>query len=180
MIVSEVQERERLRRLRNRKLKRLLEEILVTAILLVLLFTELIGVTCARGSDMYPAVRDGDLLFYFRHGRWRMGDAVVYETDGQLRQGRIEGVCGTAIDIAEDGQLTFDGVKQPADGSRGLFYRTVLREGDLSQYPLVPAEKQFFLLGDQREDAADSRCFGLVEEREIRGILFAVIRRRAI
>ncbi|MBQ1396340.1 MAG: signal peptidase I [Eubacterium sp.] len=180
MIGSGEQERERLRKLRNRKGKRLLEEILVTAVLLVLLFTQLIGAACVSGSDMYPTVRDGDLILYFRHGKWRMGDAVVYEADGALRQGRIEGVCGTAIDLAADGQLTFDGVQQPADGRRGLYYQTVLREGDLPQYPLVPAEKQYFLLGDQRETAADSRCFGLIDEAGIKGIVFAVIRRRAI
>ncbi len=180
MTETELREWERLRHIRDRKLGRLLGEILMITIFLTLFFTRIVGVTCAAGNDMYPAVRDGDLLFYFRLGHWKTGDAVVYETEEGLRVGRIEGVSGTCIEAAADGQLTFDGVCRPADGQRGLYYRTTVREGDLPQYPLTPGEKQFFLLGDQREVAEDSRRFGLVEEPEIRGILFIVIRRRAI
>ena len=57
-----------------------------------------------------------------------------------------------------------------------IFYDT-LRDGDHLDYPVILGDGQYFVLGDFRIGAEDSRYFGPVEKSEILGKVLILLRR---
>ena len=58
------------------------------ALTLWIVFTFVFGIRIADGNDMAPAIREGDLLVYYRCGNFANRDSVVCETPaGDLKAG---------------------------------------------------------------------------------------------
>ena len=55
-----------------------------------------------------------------------------------------------------------------------LFCTGIYRTGD-TVYPLTLKGGEYFILGDQRENAKDSRYFGAVKGKEIKGRVITVL-----
>ncbi len=140
-------------------------------------FTFLFGVWICDSRDMYPAVREGDLVVYCRKISLARQDAVVYENDGEVRIGRIAATTGEVLGKTGDGKLTIDGRIQPVQPRQGIYGETRVTRRFTEN--AIPSGK-FFLLGDAREEATDSRKEGLIPENHIRGKVFMLWRRRGI
>lgn len=144
----------------------------------VMTFTFIFGAAAAPTNDMFPAVHEGDVIIYFRPGRLVNTDVVVYELqDGSLQIGRIEGTGGETVGKTESGLLTINGNIQPVQKRSGLFDETYA--GDRDIYGEIK-DGEFLILGDSRETASDSRKFGLLERKAIKGKVFTIIRRRPL
>ena len=142
------------------------------------LFTFVFGVTRARTLDMYPAVNAGDFIFYYRLGDVMNTDVVLYKTGGETKLGRVEATAGSKLSTTEDGRLTIDGNFQPVQPESGMYYETYLRDG-----LTVPAEVeggQYLVLGDNRANAQDSRDYGLIDKKDIKGKVLVILRRRPL
>lgn len=142
-----------------------------------IVFTFVFGIWIADGNDMAPAIREGDLVVYYRCGNFTNRDSVVYEADGNVYLGRIAGCEGAVIGKTEDYRLTVDGRIQPVQPGMGIYSETPA--GDLKERITVEPGR-FFILGDCREESTDSRCFGTVGKDQIRGKVFLLWRRRNI
>lgn len=142
-----------------------------------IIFTFVFGIWIADGNDMAPAIREGDLVVYYRCGNFTNRDSVVYEADGKVYLGRIAGCEGAVIGKTEDHRLTVDGRIQPVQPGMGIYSETPA--GDLKERITVEPGR-FFILGDCREESTDSRCFGTVGKDQIRGKVFLLWRRRNI
>lgn len=142
-----------------------------------IVFTFVFGIWIADGNDMAPAIREGDLVVYYRCGNFTNRDSVVYEADGNVYLGRIAGCEGAVIGKTEDHRLTIDGRIQPVQPGMGIYSETPA--GDLKERITVEPDR-FFILGDCREESTDSRCFGTVGKDQIRGKVFLLWRRRSI
>ena len=141
-------------------------------------FIFIFGVAISPANDMFPAVHEGDMIIYFRPGRIVNTDVVVYEApDGSMQIGRIEGTCGETVGKTESGLLTINGNIQPVQKRSGLYDETYAGERDI--YGEIK-QGEFLILGDSRETASDSRTFGLVGRRAIKGKVFTIIRRRPL
>ena len=147
------------------------------ALTLWIVFTFVFGIWIADGNDMAPAIREGDLVVYYRCGNFTNRDSVVYEADGKVYLGRIAGCEGAVIGKTEDHRLTVDGRIQPVQPGMGIYSETPA--GDLKERITVEPGR-FFILGDCREESTDSRCFGTVGKDQIRGKVFLLWRRRNI
>lgn len=147
------------------------------ALTLWIVFTFVFGIWIADGNDMAPAIREGDLVVYYRCGNFTNRDSVVYEADGNVYLGRIAGCEGAVIGKTEDHRLTVDGRIQPVQPGMGIYSETPA--GDLKERITVEPDR-FFILGDCREESTDSRCFGTVGKDQIRGKVFLLWRRRNI
>lgn len=53
------------------------------------LFTFVLGVTIHYGSNMYPMVRDGNLVFSLRLQKPYINAAVLYKHEGKTPVGRV-------------------------------------------------------------------------------------------
>lgn len=134
------------------------------------------GLTVMKGEDMYPRLRDGDLLLYYRlQKEYRIGDVVTFARDGTRHTARIVAQGGDTVDITEEGALLVNGSAQ----SEEIFCLTQPAEEGI-ELPCTLPEDSFFLLGDFRTQATDSRSYGPVPREELDGKVITVVRRRSI
>lgn len=71
----------------------------VFAAVLWVLLTQVYLVTQASGNEMFPAVKDGDLVLGIRLEKaYAKNDVVVYERSGRLRVGRVLARGGDIVD----------------------------------------------------------------------------------
>ena len=152
----------------------LLVKIGVIAIVLWATFSFVIGISLHYGNNMYPAVKDGDLVVSLKLQRPYLNAAVIYRQNGKRQIGRVIGLPGNEIDIAENGALLVNGVI-PAEE---VFYPTDKAENSEIQFPLKVEEGKVFILNDFREDTNDSRTFGTVDMDDLEGPLIFSMRRR--
>lgn len=149
----------------------------LTAIVLAvwLLFTFILGLVIHYGNNMHPAIRDGDLIISLRVQRPYLNAAVLYEHDGKMCVGRVVGMPGNTIDISDVGALTVNGTA-PAEE---VFYPTYRCETSDISYPYTVGEDQVFILNDFRDDTSDSRMFGAVSMKDVKGPVLLMLRRRS-
>ena len=139
-----------------------------------LLFTFVLGLVIHYGNNMHPAIRDGDLVITLRLQRPYLDSVVMYEHDGKSCIGRVVGMPGNEIDISDNGALTVNGVA-PAEE---VFYPTYRCETADISYPYTVGEDQVFILNDFRTDTDDSRAFGAVDLKDVKGPILIMLRRR--
>lgn len=153
----------------------LLGKTLMLAAVLAVLLTQVFVVTQVSGNGMFPAVKDGDLVVGYRlQGSYAKNDVVVYTQEGARQVGRVIGREGDVIVITESGELLVNGTTQSGE----ILYPTYAREG--SEYPYVVPEGSYFLLGDYRTTAKDSRDFGSIPRSALEGKVITILRRRGI
>ena len=151
-----------------------IEKIALITIVIWLLFTYIFGFQIVYNDDMFPKMVPSDLLIYYRLDRdFYVGDVVVVEKNDAKYPLRLVAKGGDTVDITPEGQYTVNGTYQ---AEREIFYKTGAYETEVS-YPLTLKDDEVFALGDMREGAKDSRYFGPVEEKEIKGKVFSLLRR---
>lgn len=122
-------------------------------------------VRIVRTNDMYPFIRDGQLILVSRLSRV-IGDSVVlYRTpDGGEQLGRVMAMPGQVVEITDNEAITING---------NVLYQTVpyaTPPGSLV-YPYTVPEDAFFLLNDYREMENDSRTYGAVPAADVVGVV---------
>ena len=134
------------------------------------------GFAAMNGESMYPRVRDGDLLIFYRlPDTLSIGDVVTFTRDGTRYVGRIVAKGGDKVEITSEGRLLINDNAQTEE----IFYATQPHENDPA-YPLQISEQSLFLLCDMRTNAVDSRDYGEVRLDELDGKVITVLRRRGI
>lgn len=155
-----------------------LGRIVLFVALLVVFFTFVLGVYRADANDMFPSVKEGDYAIFLRIGlsAYRNNDVIVYRKGNNTYIGRIQATSGDMLDKS-GGQLTINAQIMPKQPDAGLYYKTLA--GD-SEYPITLSEKEYFVIGDKRNTAVDSRTVGVIKQSDIRGKVFLVLRSRNI
>lgn len=159
-----------------RDLTGLLIKIGLILLVVVIAFTFLFGAFRNADPGMLPAVKDGDLVFYYRLDKYyHSGDVVVAKYKDRTITLRVAAVAGDVVDITENG-LYINGSLQ----YEGTIYERTYRFEEGVDFPLTVREGEVFVLGDAREHAADSRVFGPVKISDTMGKVMAIFRRRSI
>ena len=154
---------------------RLLIRILLIALTIWILFSQVFLITSANGNDMFPAVKDGDLVFGFRIGKdFVKNDVVVYVADGKTHIGRVAAAEGDNVMLDESGTLSVNGTEQSGE----ILYPTYAKEG--IEYPYKVPDGCVFILGDYRTQTQDSRDFGAIELKNVKCRVITILRRRGI
>lgn len=64
------------------------------------------GMARINDVSMKPAIKDGDLVMYYRlDKRFVSGDIAVFKKDGRTTTGRVVAVAGDTVDITKDGLM---------------------------------------------------------------------------
>jgi signal peptidase I len=117
---------------------------------------------------MFPSIRDGDLCFIEKYDkRTHIDDIVLYNNTLY----RVIARENQEVNITEKGILTVDG-QQVLSVTNSL-----LQRGDIT-YPVKLKQGELFVLNDYREEIFDSREFSTIQEKDITGKIFFLIRRR--
>ena len=145
--------------------------ILVIALLLALLllinvFTHVLAVVKYYGDGMDPELKSGDVLVIFRTTSVDAGDIAAFYYNNQLLVRRIMAEGTQQITVETDGTVLVDGkiMEEPYLMNRSL--------GQSNQvYPCYVPEGQFFVMGDNRAVAMDSRLreIGTIPKDRIMG-----------
>jgi signal peptidase I len=142
--------------------------------LIIVIFGFVFGFAVMPDDSMKPGIGAGDLLFIYRmENNYKSGDVIVYRTDDGKHVGRIVAKGGDTVEITEDQQLKVNG---SIVIENDIYYKTPMYDSGVS-YPVTLADNEFFVLGDQRENAEDSRWSGPVAGDEITGKVITIIRR---
>lgn len=154
----------------------LLLKILLIAGIFVLIFTFVFGLYRNEDISMAPAVKDGDLVVFYRLDKeYVSSDAIVLEWQGRKQVRRVVAVAGDTVDVTEDGLMINGALQQERD-----IYEQTHRYTEGIDFPVTVGEGEIFVLGDGRENSTDSRIYGPVKIRDTLGKLMSLIRRRGI
>jgi signal peptidase I len=158
---------------------RLLREILEVAILTLLLFIVVHLVVQnyrVDGPSMQTTLQNHEYILVdkaqYAFGKPRRGDVIVFAYPLDTTQDyvkRVIGVPGDTVTIEANGTVAVDGmiitepyVSTPTylcpDGSPGAETNTWMLKSD-----------EYFVMGDNRANSSDSRCWGPVPSRDIIG-----------
>jgi signal peptidase I len=143
------------------------QTILIAVVLALVLKTFVVESFSVLGPSMEPTLFDGDRLFVMKVPyRWTgvgPGDIVVFRYPKDPKRDFVKRVVATGGDRVEirNGQLFVNG--SPVSES-------YVRRPDRAEYPpLIVPEGHVFALGDNRRNSDDSRSFGPVPVRNIKG-----------
>ena len=148
--------------------------ILIIIILVWLMLGVVFGIMKAPSNDMSPRIDYGDLLLYYRFdNKYDINEVVIINKNDTYYLGRVIAVGGDTVDITDDAHLVVNGnmINDPK-----IFYSTARYEG-YEEFPQTIPEGQYFILVDKREGGEDSRYYGPVTKKEIKGSVVTLIRR---
>lgn len=139
------------------------------------LFSKLFLITQVSGNDMFPALKDGDLVIAFRiQQTYAKNDVVVYQADGKMHIGRVVAKETDYVQLDESGSLLVNGTNQSGE----IVYPTYAKDGMV--YPYAVPESHIFVLGDYRTQTQDSRDFGAISLENVQGKVITILRRRGL
>lgn len=146
---------------------------LVAALALVLLgvFSLVLGVDVVQGESMRPAFCPGDIVIYNRLAKaYAPGDVVVFAYRGGDVVKRVAALEGDSVELGAEGEVLVNG---EAFGSGASEVEQAVKT------PLTVPEGSVFLLGDNPAASLDSRYreMGPVEAQTVLGKAVLVVRR---
>lgn len=150
---------------------------------LTILFTFFFRLVAVSGSSMYPTLVDRDYLVLesnFLYRNVQPGDIVVLKVDvfEEPIVKRVIATGGQSVDIDfERGVVYVDGIELDEDYVNEPTFKSYLEYGMGLDYPVTVPEGQVFVMGDNRNESADSRYapVGCVPEEQISGRALLVV-----
>lgn len=154
----------------------LLMKIAVIVLAFILVFTFMFGLCRNPDASMVPAVKDGDLVMFYRLDKdYVFQDMVVLEFKEKKQVRRVLATAGDTVDITEDGLLVNGALLQ----EQGIYSPTKRYEAGV-EFPLTIGEGEVFVLGDSRENGTDSRIYGAVRIKDTLGKVMLILRWRDV
>lgn len=143
----------------------------------VIVFRFVIGLSVVGGRSMDPTLKDGDVVMYFRMTRsYHAGDIVAMRVpSGEFYIKRVAATGGETVDIY-DGKLFVDGEEAEDENANG----STEEETGAVIYPYDVRDGNVFVLGDNRTVSKDSRAFGEVNLRQIKGKVVLKVNREGV
>lgn len=144
------------------------KKFVVLLIVVFAVFRLAIGFSLVKGDSMEPTLESGNLVLYNRLDKdYQRGDVVsVRVPAGEYYVKRVIAIEGDTVDL-KDGKVYINGSLLEEPYAEGETYE----EAGAVVYPYTLEENQVFVMGDNREVSMDSRAFGAVSERQIKGKL---------
>ena len=161
----------------------LVHDLVYLLAIVTILFTFFFRLVSVSGSSMYPTLVNRDYLVLesnFLYRNVEQGDIVVLKVDyfDEPIVKRVIATGGQSVDIDfEQGIVYVDGVALNEDYVNEPTYKSYLEYGMGLDYPVEVPEGSVFVMGDNRNDSADSRFapVGCVPESQISGRALLVL-----
>ena len=146
--------------------------LVVTLTVLLNIFTHVFAVVQYFGNGMEPSLKNGQTLVMRRTGKVKEGDIVAFYYNNQLLVRRVICEGGKQISIGKDGSVEIN---------NALLEESYVEDPSIGQcnitFPHTVVPNSYFVMGDNREIAMDSRLkeIGSISEDRILGkLLFAI------
>ncbi len=151
----------------------LLETVVVALVISIVLYIFVMTPHEVIGNSMHPTYKNGEYLMAnrisYRLGEPERGDVIIFKySDTQDFIKRVIGLPGDTV-MLKDGQLYLNNkLLDESDYLADSVYTNggeYLKEGESKK---VPAG-EYFVCGDNRPHSSDSRVFGPIPEKDIKG-----------
>lgn len=134
---------------------------IVIIIVVILIRTFIVTPVKVNGTSMYPTLKGNEVMLLNKLGRIDRFDIVVLkideENDNLIK--RIIGLPGETIEIKDNHIYINDELLEDTYGY-GVTYNID---------KVILEEDEYFILGDNRQVSLDSRVFGKIKRKEIKG-----------
>ena len=160
-----------------------LHDLVYMLAVVTILFTFFFRLVAVDGSSMYPTLVDKDYLvlesnFFYRNVK--QGDIVVLKVDyfEEPIVKRVIATGGQTVNIDfEQGLVYVDGELLQEEYINEPTYKSYIEYGMGLEYPVTVPEGSVFVMGDNRNESADSRFapVGCVPESQISGRALLVL-----
>lgn len=142
-----------------------------------LIFTYCFGMLRMKGISMVPSISDGDLVVYYRLEKdYKSGDIVVFDNGTDTHVLRIVATEGQSVDINGSGDLMINGHVEEEQS----YFKTKEAEDSEIKFPYVVEAGKIFVIGDYRKESKDSRIFGAIDKKEIKGKVLSILRTKNV
>lgn len=149
--------------------------LVLIAVTVWILFSQVFILTQSNGMGMFPAIEDGDLILGYRlQNEFEKDDVVLYRVGDAVYIGRVVAFETDVVNMSETGSLTVNGTTQTGE----IMYPTYAKDG--IEYPYRVQSDELFLLGDYRTQTRDSRDFGAIPLEDVLGKVITIVRRRGV
>lgn len=144
------------------------KKFLLLVAVFVLLLRFVVGFSVISGNSMMNTLQSGDVVIYTRMGNeLARGDIVALSLpSGEYYVKRVAALGGDVVDL-RGGVLYVNGEAESGGYIRGGTHP----EAGGFAYPYTVPAGEVFTLGDNREESIDSRFYGSVNIRQVKGIL---------
>ncbi len=154
----------------------LLLKVFMIILCFIVLFAFVFGIFRNPDAAMAPAVKNGDLVLFYRFDKqYITGDAVVIRKNDQYQVLRVVAVSGDTVDITAQGLMINGSLQYESE-----IYEDTYPYVDGISFPVTLGDDQVFLLADARGSGTDSRVFGAVDIKDISGKVMLIVRRRSV
>ena len=161
----------------------LLHDLVYMLAVVTILFTFFFRLVAVDGSSMYPTLVDKDYLVLesnFLYRNVKAGDIIVLKVDyfEEPIVKRVIATGGQTVDIDFDQGIVYvDGAALEEDYINEPTYKSYLEYGMGLDYPVTVPEDSVFVMGDNRNESADSRFapVGCVPESQISGRVLLIV-----
>lgn len=160
------------RKIKKKKISQ--EAFLLLSVCLITLFISLMMIVVVEGNSMNPSLFPGDMLLVLKNPKqYTSNDVVLVKKKAvdRIWIKRIIGVPGDEIMITEDGRVLCNG-KEEKEGYG------ITKPGNELRYLIKLEREEYFVMGDNRENSADSRTFGVIKRNELKGKAILLFWRR--
>ena len=147
---------------------------LIIIVVLWISFGVFIGVRRISDISMNGRINDGDFVLFNRISNdYQIGDVVVYNHEGHEMLSEIVGVEDDLITVDEEGYL----VVNEQIVSKSPVYDYALGEANPFGDGFRVPTGAYFVLNSNYESTNDSRTFGAVYAKDIKGSIIALLLR---
>lgn len=172
-IIDQVIEKKLLKIRKTKEWMGLLLHCALVVVIVYLVFTYILGIAVIKHNSMYPNVKEGDVVIYFRLGEITSGDIVIVHANQEEDYiKRVIATAGDEVDINDTGILSINGAKMEEEY---IFTPTYPKESQLI-FPLRIEKNEVFVLGDNRVISKDSREIGTINQNDIAGRVITIFR----
>ena len=181
-----VEQQKKAHKRRVRALRNLIIRVAALALVLYILFFHIVGIIVMPTKDMEPRIDAGDLVLFYRLERnYHAQDIIVFRKPatslGQADDSsmttfvcRVVAGPNDTVEITEDARLIING---NSVAENKIYYSSTPAYVGYTEYPVKLGEGEYFVLADKRDGGADSRFFGVLNQKEILGTVITVVRR---
>lgn len=150
----------------------ILRVLIVSAAIVVLIATFLTPVVKVTGSAMQPTLNNSDVSIAIKTTELDRGDVCCFYNNNNMFVRRVIGIPGDEINILEDGSVYVNG--DPLNET--YISEKALGDCDIT-LPFTVPENSYFVMGDNRPAAKDSRIteIGCVSVDRIVGKLIVTV-----
>ncbi len=126
---------------------------------------------------MIPNISPGDLVIYYRlNNEYESKDPIIFIYDNKEYLGRIIAIPGDTINITDDNKLI---INESILNEEYIYYETYKLDTSI-EYPITIKDNEYFILSDNRTSSFDSRYFGPITNKNIKGKVISLIRKNNI